>query len=71
MIVSYLLPINVAYYVLFIDVDECSASISVCDVNASCQNTRGSYVCSCKAGFTGDGKTCTGKRSVWVWRDRW
>ncbi|XP_078346731.1 ficolin-2-like isoform X1 [Oculina patagonica] len=41
------------------DVDECSASISVCDVNADCQNTVGSYICSCKAGFTGDGKTCT------------
>ncbi len=41
--------------------DECSASISVCDVNADCQNTVGSYICSCKAGFTGDGKTCTGR----------
>ncbi|KAL9961155.1 hypothetical protein ACROYT_G030048 [Oculina patagonica] len=41
------------------DVDECSTSISVCDVNANCQNTVGSYICACKAGFTGDGKTCT------------
>ncbi|KAL9961085.1 hypothetical protein ACROYT_G029966 [Oculina patagonica] len=40
------------------DVDECSASIPVCDVNANCKNTRGSYRCSCKDGFTGDGKTC-------------
>ena len=43
------------------DVDECSASVPVCDVNADCKNTRSSYRCSCKAGFTGDGKTCTGK----------
>ena len=42
--------------------DECSASVPVCDVNADCKNTRGSYRCTCKAGFTGDGKTCTGKR---------
>ncbi|KAL9961181.1 hypothetical protein ACROYT_G030079 [Oculina patagonica] len=41
------------------DIDECSASIPVCDVNAICKNTRGSYRCSCKAGFTGDGKSCT------------
>ena len=48
---------------LFIDIDECSSSIRVCvDVNANCQNTPGSYVCSCKAGFTGDGKTCAGER---------
>ncbi|XP_078382216.1 uncharacterized protein LOC144664884 [Oculina patagonica] len=46
------------------DVDECSASIPVCDVNADCKNTRGSYRCSCKAGFTGDGKKCTGERIV-------
>ena len=44
-----------------IDIDECSASIPVCDVNAKCRNTRGSYLCSCKAGFTGDGKTCAGE----------
>ena len=44
-----------------IDIDECSASIPVCNVNANCGNTRGSYVCSCKAGFTGDGKACAGK----------
>ncbi|XP_078382555.1 uncharacterized protein LOC144665226 isoform X6 [Oculina patagonica] len=40
------------------DIDECSASNPVCDVNANCQNSDGSYSCSCKAGFTGDGKTC-------------
>ncbi len=45
-----------------IDIDECSASVPVCDVNANCQNSDGSYSCSCKAGFTGDGKTCAGKR---------
>lgn len=44
---------------VFIDIDECNASVPVCDINAHCQNTRGSYMCSCKAGFTGDGKICT------------
>jgi len=45
---------------VFLDVDECSLSKSSCDVNADCQNTRGSYRCLCKPGFTGDGKTCSG-----------
>ncbi|CAH3183642.1 unnamed protein product [Porites lobata] len=40
------------------DIDECSVSHSVCDINANCSNTRGSYYCTCKAGYTGDGKTC-------------
>ena len=44
-----------------LDVDECTASPSVCDVNANCKNTRGSYSCTCKTGFSGDGKTCRGK----------
>ena len=40
--------------------DECDASIRVCDVNAHCQNSLGSYRCTCKAGFSGDGhpKAC-------------
>ena len=44
----------------FLDTDECSASPSVCDINANCSNTRGSYYCTCKTGFTGDGKNCQG-----------
>ena len=43
-----------------VDIDECSVSPSVCDINANCSNTRGSYYCTCKAGYTGDGKTCQG-----------
>ena len=45
----------------FSDVDECSASSPVCDSNANCSNTRGSYICTCRAGYTGDGKTCQGR----------
>ncbi|CAH3168542.1 unnamed protein product [Porites lobata] len=40
------------------DIDECGASSPVCDINANCSNTRGSYICTCRAGYTGDGKTC-------------
>ena len=45
----------------FSDVDECSASSPVCDSNAICSNTRGSYICTCKSGYTGNGKTCQGR----------
>ena len=43
-----------------LDVDECTSSPPVCDVNAICNNIIGSHRCTCKAGFYGDGKTCAG-----------
>ena len=44
-----------------LDIDECSTNSHRCDVNAVCSNNVGSYACACKAGFTGDGNTCTGE----------
>ena len=46
---------------LFVDDDECLKTPPVCDINANCKNTLGSYLCYCKEGFKGDGKTCQGK----------
>ncbi|XP_044169427.1 uncharacterized protein LOC114951006 [Acropora millepora] len=40
------------------DIDECS-SANECHQNATCNNTRGFYNCTCKDGFEGDGKNCT------------
>ena len=42
------------------DVNECTKGTHNCDVNAACNNTQGSYNCTCKDGFYGDGKTCRG-----------
>ena len=41
-----------------LDIDECSSY--PCHANATCNNTVGSYMCSCNLGYSGDGLNCTG-----------
>ena len=41
------------------DIDECSSE-NECHLDATCTNTKGSYNCTCKDGFEGDDKNCTG-----------
>jgi len=41
------------------DIDECSESADNCDANASCTNDIGSFTCTCKEGFAGNGTSCT------------
>jgi hypothetical protein len=41
------------------DLDECKTGTAACDLAATCTNTVGSFVCACKAGYSGDGKTCS------------
>ena len=43
------------------DIDECQLGRDDCDENAECTNTLGSYVCTCKEGYSGDGTACIGK----------
>ena len=35
-----------------------------CDVNADCTDTVGSYDCSCRSGYEGDGFNCTGYETL-------
>ena len=46
------------------DIDECQTSDLAhkhnCHQNASCDNTHGSYRCTCVSVYTGDGVNCTG-----------
>ena len=55
---------NFFIHVLFsiVDEDECKSSeTNECGLNALCNNTEGSYVCSCVSGYQGDGRNCTGE----------
>ena len=44
-----------------IDIDECwSRDTNNCHQHADCHNTDGSFNCTCKRGFTGNGTECQG-----------
>ncbi|XP_071104331.1 matrilin-3-like [Haliotis cracherodii] len=43
------------------DTNECTAMTDDCDENAQCDNTIGSFNCTCNSGFEGDGTSCTGE----------
>ena len=47
------------YY--FADINECETGKHHCDSNAFCNNTKGSYICTFKPGYNGNGVNCTGK----------
>ena len=44
------------------DVDECDLGLDECSENANCSDTIGSYNCTCRTGFDGDGFSCTGNQ---------
>ena len=50
-----------------VDIDECLESLDNCDVNyGSCNNTIGSFTCTCVSGFSGDGTNCSSKTHSYV-----
>ena len=43
-----------------LDIDECATGTQSCSADAVCYNAEGSYNCSCKPGYSGDGWYCKG-----------
>ena len=46
----------------FTDINECKdpGDSVLCDENAECNDTDGSYECMCRTGYSGDGFNCSG-----------
>ena len=51
-------PLNILILLISADINESSSN--PCDTNGFCENTDGSFTCTCNGGYTGDGFTCTG-----------
>ena len=54
----YIIGIILQYTIT--DVDECTQATDDCHLNATCDNTIGSYSCECATGLTGNGIVCDG-----------
>ncbi len=53
------------YYIIFRyfpDINECTANPYPCDANADCDDTDGSFNCTCRPGYTGNGIVCEGTK---------
>ena len=48
------------------DINECAIGTDNCDTHAVCTNTVGSFTCTCRSGYDGDGTTCSGKTNLKV-----
>ena len=48
------------YFNYHSDEDECLNNSHNCSENATCTNTEGSFNCSCKPGYIGNGHNCSG-----------
>ena len=56
---------NIIYIFILSDIDECDPDKSLHRCNQICENTLGSYKCSCEKGFeiSRDGYTCEGMKA--------
>ena len=65
---------NVKYYFeenilsVHLDINECTSNVLPhnCHDDARCNNTKGSFNCTCNKGYEGDGVNCTGNYIIYV-----
>ena len=50
----------VLFSFFILDLDECKDKTHQCDVNANCINIPGSYNCTCRPGYRGNGSIFNG-----------
>ena len=58
---------KIFYFILFLDIDECTAdATNLCSIKSACTNIAGSFQCSCPTGkfLENDQRTCTGMYPV-------
>ena len=55
-----------AIFFFRLDIDECTTNVHNCDSLAVCNNTVGSFYCTCIAGYEGNGTACIGERCFYV-----
>ena len=58
--ISYIINKVNIYWNYHSDADECLNNSHNCSENATCTNTEGSFNCSCKPGYIGNGHNCSG-----------
>lgn len=48
------------------DIEECTTDTHNYHADANCTNSKGSFYCTCRTGYSGDDVTCVGKWTVSV-----
>ena len=66
---SFEVVITCFCYFALTDVDECTLSEHTCNDNANCTDTDGSFNCTCREGYEGNGFNCTGDNPTLILHD--
>ena len=48
-------------FLIIVDNNECELGTHNCHLDANCANNKGSFRCTCKIGYTGNGVNCSGE----------